>query len=336
MVSRFQGILEIVATKHGKLNFPLEKTNIYKQYKTKKLMKPTLLILAAGMGSRYGGLKQVDGVGPHDEAIIEYSIYDAIRAGFGKVVFVIRPDIEEAFREKFGGKFDDRIETDYVYQEVNTPVKGVTDIPEREKPWGTAHAVLVAEDAIREPFAVINADDYYGISGVHALSDFLKEKCAPDHYAMVGYQLAKTLSDVGHVNRGVAAMDDEGYLTEVVERHKVQWKDDKIVYEEDGELRPLPTESLVSMNIWGFHPNIFEIFRQDFIQFVKDNADNPKAEFYIPLVINRLVKENKIKLTVIPNEERWYGVTYQEDKPMVQDAFRKLTEEGKYPEPLWK
>lgn len=299
-------------------------------------MKPTLLILAAGMGSRYGGLKQVDGVGPNDEAIIEYSIYDAIRAGFGKVVFVIRPGIEAAFKEKFGGKFDDRIETAYVYQEISTPIKGLDEIPEREKPWGTAHAVLVAHEVVKEPFAVINADDYYGITGIHALADFLREQCAPDHYAMVGYQLAKTLSEAGHVNRGVAAMDEQGYLTEVVERHKVQWKDGRIFYEEDSQLQPLPIDSLVSMNIWGFHPNIFEIFRQDFIQFAKENRDNPKAEFYIPLVINRLVKEGQVKLTVLPNDEKWYGVTYQEDKPLVQDAFRKLTDEGKYPEPLWK
>ncbi len=299
-------------------------------------MKPTLLILAAGMGSRYGGLKQVDGVGPHDEAIIEYSIYDAIRAGFGKVVFVIRPDIEDAFKEKFGGKFDDQIESAYVYQEINTPIEGLDNIPERQKPWGTAHAVLVAHEAIQEPFAVINADDYYGISGIHALADFLRDKCAPDHYAMIGYELSKTLSDAGHVNRGVAAMDENGYLTEVVERHKVRWQGDGVAYEEDGELKPLAVDSLVSMNIWGFHPNIFEILREDFLKFVAENPDNPKAEFYIPLVINRLVEEGTHKLSVLPNSEKWYGVTYQEDKPMVQDAFKKLTEEGKYPAPLWK
>lgn len=298
-------------------------------------MKPTLLILAAGMGSRYGGLKQLDGLGPNEEVIIEYSIYDAIRAGFGKIVFVIREDIEAPFREKFGGKFDDKVEIAYAFQAINTPVEGVEELPHREKPWGTAHAVLVAHDKINEPFAVINADDYYGISSFKAMAQFLTDECAPDHYSMIGYQLDKTLSDAGHVNRGVCEVNEEGHLTDVAERHKIQRTPGGIVYEEDGQQHPLAADALVSMNFWGFHPNVFEAIRQQFIQFVKEHRDQPRAEFYIPLVVNQLINEGKIQLTVIPNAERWYGVTYQEDKPMVQEAFSKLTSEGHYPKALW-
>ncbi|MBV6652423.1 MAG: hypothetical protein KI786_01620 [Mameliella sp.] len=298
-------------------------------------MKPTLLILAAGMGSRYGGLKQLDGLGPNEEVIIEYSIFDAIRAGFGKIVFVIREDIETAFREKFGGKFDDQIEIEYAFQAMDTPIEGIDAFPEREKPWGTAHAVLVAHDKINEPFAVINADDYYGISSFEAMAAFLTSDVATDHYSMIGYQLDKTLSDAGHVNRGVCDVDEAGHLTDVVERHKIQRTPDGIIFEEDGAQHPLSADALVSMNFWGFHPNIFDITRQHFIQFVKDNQDKPRAEFYIPLVVNSLINDGKINLAVIPNAERWYGVTYQEDKPMVQNAFAQLVAEGKYPEKLW-
>ncbi len=299
-------------------------------------MKPTLLILAAGMGSRYGGLKQVDALGPHGEALIEYSIYDAIRAGFGKVVFVIRENIEDVFKEKIGKKFADRIEVTYAFQEINTPVPGVEDLPERQKPWGTAHAVLVAREVVDQPFAVINADDYYGISAFQSMADFLREQCSPTHYAMVGYQLTKTLSDYGSVSRGVCAMDDRHRLTTVVERTKVERIDGTIYYEEDGVKHALPEDSLVSMNFWGFHPAVFEYIRQHFIEFVKENREHPKAEFFIPLVVNRLIQEGKIELTVLPNDEQWYGVTYQEDKPLVQEAFAGLTGRGDYPAPLWK
>lgn len=299
-------------------------------------MKPTLLILAAGMGSRYGGLKQLDGLGPKGEVIIEYSIYDAIRAGFNKVVFVIREDIEAAFREKFGGKFDDKIEVAYAFQSIDTPVAGISEMPPREKPWGTAHAVLVAQDQIQAPFAVINADDYYGISSFRSMARFLMEDCSPSHYSMIGYELDKTLSDAGHVNRGICEVDGEGLLTDVVERHRIQRTADGIVYEEDGQQHQLPQDALVSMNFWGFHPNIFEAMRQQFIDFVQANQDQPKAEFYIPLVVNELIQQGQIKLSVIPNAERWYGVTYQEDKPMAMKAFESLTVEGQYPDFLWK
>ena len=300
-------------------------------------MKPTLLVLAAGMGSRYGGLKQVDALGPNGEAIIDFSVYDALRAGFGKVVFVIRESIEEAFRAKFSNSFEDKIAVDYVYQEVNTPIEGLTDIPHREKPWGTAHAVLVAENAIKEPFAVINADDYYGVAPFKNMADFLTGPCGPTHYSMIGYQLTKTLSDHGSVSRGVAAMDEHQLMTEVTERHKIRRMEDGIIYfdSESDNRTPLPENSLVSMNFWGFHPNIFPIIREQFIDFVKETSGNPKAEFYIPLVINQLVQDNRIKCAVLPSDEQWYGVTYQEDKPIVQDFFQRLTAEGIYPAPVW-
>ncbi|MCO6479084.1 MAG: nucleotidyltransferase [Phaeodactylibacter sp.] len=298
-------------------------------------MQPTLLILAAGMGSRYGGLKQVDGVGPNGEPIIEYSIYDAIRAGFGKVVFVIREDIEPAFRETFGDKFQDKIKVEYAFQALNTPIEGISQLPEREKPWGTAHAVLVARHLIEEPFAVINADDYYGISGFEEMARFLKKDCAPDHYAMVGYQLDKTLSEAGHVNRGICEVDENGLLTDVVERHRIHRMKEGIFYEEDGRKHPLSGKAQVSMNFWGFHPGIFQEINRKFIDFVKKNRDNPKAEFYIPTVVNQLIKEGKIRLSVLPNKEQWYGVTYREDREMVEKAFEELVEEGRYPMELW-
>lgn len=300
------------------------------------MQKPTLLILAAGMGSRYGGLKQVDALGPNGEALIEYSIFDAIRAGFGKVVFVIRHGIEEAFNEKIGDKFSDKIEVKFAFQELDSPIEGISSFPEREKPWGTAHAMLVAQGVINEPFAVINADDYYGISSFKSMVDFLQNDCTPEDYSMVAYQLSNTLSAHGHVNRGVCGVDENGHLTDVVERLKIRRTEEGIFYEEEGALFPLSEKDLVSMNFWGFHPNIFEITRKDFIDFVEANKDKPRAEFFIPLVVNKLIQENAVHLHVLPNDEQWYGVTYQEDKPKVLAAFKKLTEEGKYPEPLWK
>jgi dTDP-glucose pyrophosphorylase len=299
-------------------------------------VKPSLLILAAGMGSRYGGLKQVDSVGPDGEAIIEYSIYDAIRAGFGKVVFVIRRDIEAAFREQFGGKFDDLIEIEYVYQDMDYPVAGIDQFPEREKPWGTAHAMLVAENAIKEPFAVINADDYYGVEGFATCAKFLTTDYRPDHHCVVGYVISNTLSDHGTVNRGVAAMDKDHYLTEVNERLKIQRIDGKISYLGDDEKRhPLKDDDLVSMNFWGFHPAIFDVIRRQFVEFVHANQENPRAEFFIPLFVDQQISSGEAKVKVLVSNDRWYGVTYREDKPIVQEAFDKLIKEERYPAPLW-
>ncbi|MEL6970219.1 MAG: sugar phosphate nucleotidyltransferase [Bacteroidota bacterium] len=297
-------------------------------------MKPTLVILAAGMGSRYGGLKQIDGVGPNEEPIIEYSIYDAIRAGFGKVVFIIRRDIEAAFKAKFAGKFEDRIAVDYVYQEKDSFVPTGTDTAYREKPWGTAHAMLVAAPAVQEPFAVINADDYYGVEAFQTIHKFLTEDCTPSQHSMVGYILRNTLSDHGTVNRGVATADD-GYLTTVVERLKIGHRNGSVSYLIDEEPHELEIDSVVSMNFWGFHPAIFEQTERMFHEFVTETAGQPRAEFLIPKVVDELINTGQAKVKVLTSEDRWYGVTYQEDKPMVVAAFQKLLANSVYPDKLW-
>lgn len=287
-------------------------------------MKPTLLILAAGMGSRYGGLKQIDEVGPNGETIMEYSIADAIEAGFGKVVFVIRKAFEEAFKERFSKKLEGKIEVEYVYQEVNLPIEGIDDLPERTKPWGTGHAVLVAEKAIQTPFALINADDYYGKIGFHKMADFLMNHCASDKYAMVAYYLNNTLSDFGTVSRGVCEMNAENELTDVVERTKIGRDNGEISFFENETYTPMTGKELVSMNFWGCHPNVFQSLRKQFIEFVKENYENPKSEFYIPFAINELIQNGEIRVSVLPNDEKWYGITYKEDKEIVINAFKKM------------
>lgn len=298
-------------------------------------MKPTLLILAAGMGSRYGGLKQIDGVGPSGEVIIDYSIYDAIQAGFGKIVFVIRRSFEEAFKAQFDKRWGGKITLEYVYQEVTTPIEGMDFVPERSKPWGTAHATLVAADVIHEPFAVINADDYYGTDSFKQIADFLTTKAAPNHFGMVGFQLKNTLSPYGTVSRGVCQTDENDYLETVTERTKIQRLEDEKVYFLEGEQPELLKENtVVSMNFWGFHHSVFEEMRIQFIEFAKANHENPKAEFYIPLSVNTLLEEGKIKLSVLTSTEQWYGVTYKEDKPLVESALKAFVEKGKYPTPL--
>lgn len=299
-------------------------------------MKPTLVILAAGMGSRYGGLKQIDGVGPNEEPIIEYSIYDAIRAGFGKVVFIIRKDIEQAFREVLGSKFEDKIQVEYVFQEMDSFVPGATDVAYREKPWGTAHAMLVAAPAVNEPFAVINADDYYGVAAFETVHKFLTEDCSADRHAMVGYILRNTLSDHGTVNRGVATASEKGYLTGIVERLKIGERNGEVSYlEDDGSTHPVSIDSVVSMNFFGFHPAIFDKCKAMFEQFVHDTAGQPKAEFLIPEVVDELISSGEAKVEVLTSNDRWYGVTYREDKPMVVAAFEQLLADGRYPNHLW-
>lgn len=298
-------------------------------------MKPTLLVLAAGMGSRYGGLKQLDEVGPNGETIIDYSVYDAIRAGFGKVVFVIRENIEAPFKEKITSKFEGKIDIQFAFQEVNTVIEGVDEIPERAKPWGTGHAVLVAKDLINEPFAVVNADDYYGIEAFQKMADFLSNNCNEENYCMVGFQLKNTLSENGSVSRGVCSADENGYLTTVTERTSIRRIGDVICYEEDDKKYFLDDDTIVSMNLWGFHHNVFEHSREMFIEFVKNNMDSPKAEFYIPLVVNDLLQRDAIKLSVLTSTEKWYGVTYKEDKNDVVNAMTSLHEAGKYPSALW-
>lgn len=300
-------------------------------------MKPTLLILAAGIGSRYGGLKQADSVGPSGEAIIEYSIYDAIRAGFGKVVIVIRKSIEQDFKEKFAGKFDDKINVQYAFQELDSPIEGIKAFPEgRTKPWGTGHAMLVAAHLINEPFLVINADDFYGFSAFKQISRFLSTKCTETSCGMVGYWLKNTLSENGSVSRGVCTTDANHHLTSVVERTKITKEDDNHIYfHEDDKKTWLPDDTIVSMNFWGFHPSVFERTREMFVAFVNENFDNLKAEFYIPKIANDYVESGKADLLVMTSRDQWYGVTYLEDKQTVQNAFWALTTIGAYPMNLW-
>ncbi|NJB86952.1 dTDP-glucose pyrophosphorylase [Lewinella marina] len=299
--------------------------------------KPTLVILAAGMGSRYGGLKQIDGVGPSEEGIIEYSIYDAIRAGFGKVVFVIRKDIEAPFREKFDGKFKDQIEVAYAFQGMDSFVPDDVDHEKREKPWGTSHAMLVAKDVVNEPFAVINADDYYGVEAFQKMASFLVAEADPETFAMVGYVLHRTLSDHGTVNRGVTVVAEDYLLRDVNERLKIQrGTDDKVTYlGEDGHRYELADDSVVSMNFWGFHPSIFDRLESGFTEFARENKDNPRAEYLIPELIDGMIKDGSAKVKVLVSEDKWYGVTYQEDKPKVQEAFSMLVAENTYPTPLF-
>lgn len=296
-------------------------------------MKPTLLILAAGMGSRYGGLKQLDPLGPGGETIIDYSVYDAVEAGFGKVVFVIRKNFEKEFREKVSDKFRNNIKVVHVHQELNTFVK---EPVERQKPWGTGHAVLVTREVIAEPFAVINADDYYGKSAFKTMHDFLATKASPDHFSMIAFYLKNTLSEFGTVSRGICSVNSDGLLTDVVERTSIKRHDNGNVYfSENDKLSEVNENSLVSMNFWGFHPDVFNFIGKQFDQFVSDNKENPKAEYYIPLFVNSMLREGLIKLSVLESADLWFGVTYKEDKVNVMDSFRQLHNQNIYESPLW-
>jgi len=301
------------------------------------MSKPSLVILAAGMGSRYGGLKQIDGVGPAEEGIIEYSIYDAIRAGFGKVVFIIRKDIEAPFRAKFDGKFGDQIEIAYAFQERDSYVPAGVDHTEREKPWGTAHAMLVAKDVVQEPFAVINADDYYGAQAFAKIADFLTNEASPSLHCMVGYILHRTLSDHGTVNRGVTEADADLNLVTVKERLKIQRGDDgQVTYLGDDEARHfLADDSIVSMNFWGFHHSIFARNLSMFEEFAQAKVGQPRAEFLIPELVDAMIADGSARYKVLQSPDRWHGVTYQEDKPKVQAAFQEMVNAGTYPSPLF-
>ena len=300
-------------------------------------MKPTLLILAAGIGSRYGGLKQLDKVGPGGEAIIDYSVFDAIRAGFGKVVFVIRKSIETDFREFIGNKLDGKIEVEYVFQELDKLPAGIKPNPERTKPYGTGHAVLMASDVIKENFAVINADDFYGKEAYETIAQYFKELDSQSNdNCMVGYNLKNTLSDHGYVSRGQCTSDKNGYLVDVVERTHIEKKGSSIVFEDaDGQEMELDKNTLVSMNFWGFTPKYFEQLESQFIKFIEDNNENIKSEFYIPSVVNQMILKGIGKTKVLESDAEWFGVTYQEDRPIVVESIRKLIREGKYPENLW-
>jgi NDP-sugar pyrophosphorylase family protein len=296
--------------------------------------KLTLLVLAAGIGSRYGGIKQIDGFGPNGETIMDYSLFDAMRAGFTKVVFIVREEILEAVKEKFEHKVKGKIEIDFVIQSLDKLIPAAYKNPERVKPWGTGHAVLCAKDAIHEPFVVINADDFYGKDSFAAVADYFLNKKSTDH-AMVGYTLKNVLSEHGSVSRGVGETDKEGYLKSVIERTTIVKENGKIVAKEkDGDLILSP-DAPTSMNFWAFQPDMFEFSSQLFNNFLKNNYQNIKSEFYIPLIANEMIQKNAGKVKVLGGGNIWFGVTYKEDKEEVSSKIKSLIKEGLYPEKLW-
>lgn len=300
-------------------------------------MKPTLVILAAGMGSRYGSLKQVDPVGPSGETILEYSVYDAIRAGFGKVVFVIRRDIENDFKEIFIDKLKKHIDIEYVFQELNMIPAGISVPAERVKPWGTGHAVMVAATKVKEPFAVINADDYYGADAYKKMADYLSKLSNNEtNYSMVGFELDNTLSEHGLVSRGVCQEDANANLISVVERTKIGRDNKGVAYKDaDDKSVYISDKTIVSMNFWGFTPVFFNQLEQHFQAFIKNNFTNPKAEFFLPFVVDDLIKAKQASVKVLRSTDKWFGVTYKEDKPMVVAKVKELVEKGVYPKALW-
>lgn len=295
-------------------------------------MKPTLLVLAAGMGSRYGGNKQLDEVGPSGETIIDYSIYDAIRAGFGRIVFVIRRDIEEQVKERFVDRLQGKIEVDYVFQEITNLPEGVKVAPDRAKPWGTSHAILVAKEKIKEPFGVINADDYYGVDSFKILRDFLVDDKDPNNYCIVGYKLGNTLSDHGHVNRGVCKVDEKGFLSHIVETRQIEkTKEGVMAPGLNGDPVVFTGNEVVSMNLWGFKPSCFDFLEKEFRNFINKHGMDPKSELDIPTSVDRYVKSGEITIQILMSNERWFGVTYREDKPFVVESIKKMIRKGIYP-----
>ncbi len=301
-------------------------------------MKPTLFILAAGMGSRYGGLKQLDGLGPSGETIMDYSVYDALRAGFGKIVFVIRHDFEQEFRDKIISRYEGHVPVEVVFQDINALPDGFTAPEGRTKPWGTGHAVLMGKTAIHEPFGVINADDYYGADGFKVLADFLRTaEGKKNEYCMVGFNISNTLSENGGVSRGHCEVNEEGYLTGVTECHGIERKDGKLIQvTSEGKEIPFPENASVSMNMWGFTPDYFDYSERAFIEFLREHGGEMKSEFYIPSVVNNLISSGTVTLKVEPTTSRWFGVTYAADRPTTVAEFKKLVDQGLYPTPLFK
>lgn len=297
----------------------------------------TLVVLAAGMGSRYGGLKQIDPIGPNGEVILELSAYDAMRAGFNKIVFIIKKAIENDFKEAIGNKIAEHIKVEYVYQEMDACLPVGYQIPEgRVKPWGTAHALLCCKELLHEPFAVINADDYYGISSFQKLHDELIKEQAKGSYSMVGFILKNTLTDHGSVARGVCKVEN-GLLSGVDERTKIEKREGRVQYCENEDWFDVDENALVSMNMWGFTPDFLDEIEERFPKFLTEEVKkNPmKSEFYIPVTVDQLIREQRAQVRVLSSDDKWYGVTYQEDKPMVKEGIRTLIEAGKYPAKLW-
>ena len=302
-------------------------------------MKPTLLILAAGMGSRYGGLKQLDQFGPSGETIMDYSVYDAMKAGFGKVVFIIREDFAAEFKEKIISKYEGKIPVEIVFQSLDRIPEGYTLNPERSKPLGTAHAVWCAREVLDTPFAVINADDFYGSGSFKIMADYLSQMddASTARQVMVGYMVKNTLSENGSVSRGVCEIKEDGTLGTIIERTKIYTKEDgSIVFEEDGEQTPLEPETVVSMNMMGFSSSTLSYYDSDLKAFLDENAGELKKEFFLPLVLNNLIQRGISCVDVLTTTEQWYGVTYPEDKPSVIESIDKKIKDGIYPTPLWK
>ncbi len=300
-------------------------------------MKPTLFVLAAGMGSRYGGLKQLDGLGPNGETIMDYSIYDAIRGGFGKVVFVIRKDFEQDFRDKILSKYENHIPVELVFQGLDNLPEGYTCPADRVKPWGTNHAVLMGKDVINEPFAVINADDFYGRDAFAVLGTALAQlEGKKDTYCMVGYRVGNTLSESGSVARGVCEKDANNLLTTVVERTAIERIDGKVSFkDEDGVMQTIDDNAPVSMNMWGFTPDYFDYSLDYFKTFLDEHKDNLKSEYFIPLMVNKLITDGTATVEVLDTTSKWFGVTYAEDRQGVVDKIAELVKAGEYPEKLF-
>jgi len=300
-------------------------------------MKSTLCVLAAGLGTRYGGLKQIDDVGPYGQTLIDYSVYDAIRVGFDQIVFVIRHYFEEAFREKVSSKFDRCVDIAYAYQETDACLNGFEPSHDREKPWGTGHAILVSRDVIHEPFAVMNADDYYGANALRGIHRFITAERASDNvHAMVGYTLRKTLSEYGVVSRGICECDGDALLKRIVERKNVGETSDGVRFvDPDGTAHALTGDEVVSMNLWGFQPSIFDFLQTQFGRFLKEQGASTTAELLIPSVVDELIHSGQATVKVLRTEDSWFGVTYRRDKAVASRCIRKLTDGGLYPEKLW-
>lgn len=298
-------------------------------------MKPTLLILAAGMASRYGSMKQIEAFGPSGETIMDYSIYDAIRAGFGKVVFIIRSEFAENFKAIFEPKLKGKVEIDYVYQELHSFTGGRQIPTDRSKPWGTAHAVLCAKDAINEPFAVINADDFYGRDSFEKAYQFLTKDCNASTWSIIGYELLNTLSEHGTVNRGVCELDEKGNLRSIRERLNISEMDGKVICDDAQEPREISRDSMVSMNFWCFPVEVFPYTESLFNDFLDQQINVPKSEFFIPIVADEFIKAGKGDVRVIRTNASWFGVTYKQDAPAVQASIDKLVDSGEYPTNLW-
>jgi dTDP-glucose pyrophosphorylase len=301
-------------------------------------MRPTLLVLAAGIGSRYGSLKQMDRLGPNGESIIDYSVYDAVEAGFGKVVFVLREEIVDDFYKIFANRYKGRVAVDHVVQKLTDIPAGIEVTPGRLKPWGTGHAVITASEKLKEPFAVINGDDYYGKDAFTVMAHFLSSLNPADIgiQSMVGYPIANTLSEFGAVSRGICSVDGSNFLTGVVERTQIEQKNGKIIFVDDDQKQfPLWGSEVVSMNFWGFTPAFLEPFRSLFTDFLKERGMELKSEYYIPYGVNKMIESGLIKVKVLGSSAQWFGVTYQADKPMVQERLRDMHKTGTYPGKIW-